>query len=288
MSTLSVNLERRLAGTNLRPRQLVVAGILVIALIAFELFNFDTTRFALENLLGEMVFMGVAWATILAIAFCGIDLAGLVRLFSPQQGKEQPKEVWYLMGAWLLGATMNAVMTWWAVSLTLLDHNLGNEVLSREQLVRFVPIFVAILVWLTRILFIGSLSMASGHIVSQRRSEKRAPAGAAVAGQAAERQQNVPAVRTNQTPVRQPTQAAPLPARQATPVPGSTTVTAPAAMPSAVPATRNPAAPSRPAPNPVTPTTRQPVSDPTRVKQRPPRPGMSPSSLNASSRAPRF
>ncbi|MCB9006283.1 MAG: hypothetical protein H6656_02705 [Ardenticatenaceae bacterium] len=43
------------------------------------------------------------------------------------------------MGAWLLGATMNAVMTWWAISLTLLTHDFGNEVLSREQLLRWVP-----------------------------------------------------------------------------------------------------------------------------------------------------
>ena len=59
---------------------------------------------------------------------------------------------------------MNAVMTWWAVSLTLLNHQLGNEILDREQLLRFVPIFVAVLVWLTRILFIGSLTVAGEHM----------------------------------------------------------------------------------------------------------------------------
>ena len=53
------------------------------------------------------------------------------------------------MGAWLLGATMNAVMTWWAVSLTLLSHDFGNEVLGRETLLKLVPVFVAALVCLT-------------------------------------------------------------------------------------------------------------------------------------------
>jgi hypothetical protein len=75
------------------------------------------------------------------------------------------------MGAWLLGATMNAIMTWWAVSLTLISHDLGNEVLSRQQLIEFAPIFVAILVWLTRILFIGALSVTGEHmfdLTSQR------------------------------------------------------------------------------------------------------------------------
>lgn len=146
-------------------RQMVVGGILVIALIAFELFNFDTTKYALTNLLGPISFAGVGWAAILAIAFCGIDLAGLVRLLTPERGADEPKEVWYLMGAWLLGATMNAVMTWWAVSLTLLNHEFGNEVLSREALLKSVPIFVAVLVWLTRILFIGSISVAGEQLI---------------------------------------------------------------------------------------------------------------------------
>lgn len=146
------------------PRKAVIGIFLIVALLAFEIFNFDTTRYALRNLLGEVQFIGLQWAAILAIAFCAIDFAGLVRLFTPEQGADEPKEVWYLMGAWLLGATMNAIMTWWAVSLTLLNHDLGNEVLSREQLLKYVPIFVAVLVWLTRILFIGAFTVAGEHI----------------------------------------------------------------------------------------------------------------------------
>ena len=137
---------------------------MAIALLSFEMFNFDTTRYALQNLLGEVRFLGMHWAAILAIAFCAIDFAGLARLFTPQQGIEEPKSVWYLMGAWLLGATMNAIMTWWAVSLTLLSHDFGNEILSRGELLQIVPIFVASLVWLTRILFIGAFSVAGEHL----------------------------------------------------------------------------------------------------------------------------
>ena len=68
------------------------------------------------------------------------------------------------VGAWLLGATMNAIMTWWAVSLTLLENPVGNAVLSSEVLLKTVPIFVAVLVWLTRILFIGALSVTGDHL----------------------------------------------------------------------------------------------------------------------------
>lgn len=158
------------------PRQLLIGIILLLALFAFEMFNFDTTRFALESLLGDIRFAGFAWATILAVAFCAIDFAGLARLFTPERGRQEPKEIWYLTGAWLLGATMNAVMTWWAISTVLLQHELGNEILSREQLIEVVPVFVAVLVWLTRILFIGSVTMAGERILhGSRNSQMKAP-----------------------------------------------------------------------------------------------------------------
>lgn len=146
------------------PKKLLVGAILLIALVAFEIFNFDTSEYALSSLLGNVQFLGLQWSTILALAFCSIDFAGLIRIFTPERGMNEPKEVWYLTGAWLLGATMNAILTWWAVSLALLNHQFGNEVLSREQLLLYVPIFVAVLVWLTRILFIGAFSVAGEHI----------------------------------------------------------------------------------------------------------------------------
>lgn len=145
--------------------QMVIGLLFLVALIAFEIFNFDTTQFALESFLGSASFAGLGWATVLAIAFCAIDFAGLLRFFLPEaEDSETPVEVWYLMGAWLLGATMNALMTWWAVSLTLLDHELGNEILSRSQILHVVPVFVAVLVWLTRILFIGAFTVAGGYL----------------------------------------------------------------------------------------------------------------------------
>ncbi len=170
-----------------RQRKLFIGLVLVVALLAFEIFNFDTTQFALQSLLGDVKFIGILWATILAIAFCSIDFAGLIRLFTPEKAAGGQREVWYLMGAWLLGATMNAVMTWWAVSLTLLNNNFGNEILSREQLLRYVPIFVAVLVWLTRILFIGAFSIAGeqlfgGRTPSRSRNSRRTSSGSAKIG----------------------------------------------------------------------------------------------------------
>ncbi len=144
-------------------RQIAIGLLLAVALLAFEIFNFDTTRYALTDLLGNASFSNVRWAAILALAFCAIDFAGLAHLFTPEE-RDSSGESWYLMGAWLLGATMNAVMTWWAVNLTLLNHPLGNEILSREQILNVVPPFVAVLVWVTRILFIGAFSVAGSQL----------------------------------------------------------------------------------------------------------------------------
>ena len=142
-------------------RDLVFAAIMVGALIAFELFNFATTEFALANLLGDLGLGVMRWATILALAFSAMDFAGISWLFSPK--KRVRVEVWYLVGAWLLAATMNAILTWWSVSLALLNHPaLGNEVIARDSLLSGAPVFVAVLVWLLRILLIGTFTLA-GH-----------------------------------------------------------------------------------------------------------------------------
>ena len=68
-------------------------GMMIIAaLMAFEIFNFSSTDFALRDVLGDLRFLGIRWATILAIAFCGIDFAGVARLFTPEQGDDEPVE----------------------------------------------------------------------------------------------------------------------------------------------------------------------------------------------------
>jgi hypothetical protein len=149
-------------------RGLAFGAIIIAALLAFEIFNYSTTDYALADLLGDLRFVGVRWSTILALAFCGIDFAGIARLFTPEDGAEEPTEVWYLFGAWLLAATMNAMLTWWGVSLAILNHqSLGNSVIERETMLRAVPIFVAILVWLIRVLIIGTFSVAGDRIFSQ-------------------------------------------------------------------------------------------------------------------------
>jgi len=167
------NLTNGLKGIRLQ-RGLTFGVIIISALLAFEIFNYSTTEFALTDLLGGLSFMGVGWATILAIAFCGIDFAGIARLFTPEEGADEPGEVWYLFGAWLLAATMNAMLTWWGISIAILNHEtLGNAVVERTTLLRVVPIFVAVLVWLIRVLIIGTFSVAGDRLFSQ--ADQRVP-----------------------------------------------------------------------------------------------------------------
>ena len=144
-------------------------GMIIIgALLAFEIFNYSTTQFALHDVLGDLSFAGFRWATILAIAFCGIDFAGIARIFPPQQGRDEPAEVWYLFGAWLLAAAFNATLTWWGVSVAIVNHAsaAGNAVVGSATLIKVVPIFVAVMVWLIRVLIIGTFSVSGDNLFS--------------------------------------------------------------------------------------------------------------------------
>ncbi len=160
-------------------RGAVFALIMLGALLAFEIFNYSTTDYALRDVLGDLSFASVRWATILSIAFCGIDFAGIARLFTPEQGRDEPAEVWYLFGAWVLAAAMNAILTWWGVSLAIVQHNtLSSAIIERGTLIKVVPVFVAVMVWIIRILVIGTFAMAGDRIFSMAddRRDQRTPA----------------------------------------------------------------------------------------------------------------
>jgi hypothetical protein len=161
----------------IQPTQGMLFGVLILgALLAFELFNYSTTDFALSDLLGDLRFLDLRWATILALAFCAIDFAGLARLFTPPSGASQPGEVWYLFAAWLLAATMNAMLTWWGVAMAILSHtSLGAAIVSQETMLEVVPVFVAIMVWVIRVLIIGTFSVAGNRIFSQAELTYQAP-----------------------------------------------------------------------------------------------------------------
>ncbi len=140
--------------------------IIIFALLSFEIFNYSTTDFALHDLLGDLSFLGLRWSTILALAFCGIDFAGIARIFTPEQGADEPKEVWYLFGAWFLAAAFNAILTWWGVAVAIVNHTSqsGGAVISSATMTKIVPIFVAAMILLVRVLIIGTFSIAGDRL----------------------------------------------------------------------------------------------------------------------------
>src|SRR5574338_147770 len=169
-----MNTYRRNAGDGLRAlfrgRRInrgAAWGMMIIgALLAFEVFNYSTTQFALLDVLGNLAFGGMRWATILAIAFCGIDFAGIARIFTPEQGADEPKEVYYLFGAWFLAAAFNAILTWWGVSVAIVSHTSasGGAVVSATTMTKIVPVFVAAMILLVRVLIIGTFSLAGDRL----------------------------------------------------------------------------------------------------------------------------
>jgi hypothetical protein len=171
---LDININK-LWSTIITQRSKAFGFMIIGALLAFEIFNYSTTEFALKDVLGNLSFAGLGWATILSIAFCGIDFAGIARLFTPEQGRDEPAEVWYLFGAWILAAAMNATLTWWGVSVAIANHTSeGTAVLSNATIQNVVPVFVAVMVWVIRILIIGTFSIAGERMFAMPDKTRRA------------------------------------------------------------------------------------------------------------------
>ncbi len=138
--------------------------IIVLALVAFEAINYSTTAYALRDLLGDLRFAGIQWATLMALAFCGLDFAGIARLITQKEKSNDRKESWYLFSAWLIAAAFNATLTWWGVSIAINNHSLTSSLVADTQyLTTIVPVLVAVMVWVIRVLIIGSLTSTLEH-----------------------------------------------------------------------------------------------------------------------------
>ena len=201
-----------------RVRSASVYGfIIILAMIAFEAFNYGTTAYALRDLLGDLRFAGFQWATLMALAFCGIDFAGIARLITQKGHEGDRKESWYLFGAWLIAGTFNAALTWWGVSIAISNHDTASAaIVSSKALTTVVPLFVAILVWVSRILIIGSLSSAlertapapAPHRTGQSQvTLRRTSTPSTAARQPAEYIQQAPSSRPNASIAARPQQA---------------------------------------------------------------------------------
>jgi len=141
--------------------------MLAIAMVGFELFNYDTTRYALEHFMPGHDIFGMTWPSLLAISACLVDFAGIASIIAPERGPEEPVYVWGVFVAWVLAAILNAALTWWGTLLAMLARpDLGNEVVSRTMLLQAVPLGVALLVLLIRVSLIGTIMAAGDKFLS--------------------------------------------------------------------------------------------------------------------------
>jgi len=146
--------------------------VIVLALTGFEVFNFSVTHFALRAMLGDHGTGMLSWSMILALAFCGMDVAGIASILSTPD-EENSKGSWYLLGAWVLAAGMNAGLTWWGISVAIYNQP-AHDVLLIDPMtyVTLVPVVVAVMVWVIRVLIIGSLVSSLGGLDGRRQGKK--------------------------------------------------------------------------------------------------------------------
>ncbi|MDQ2691080.1 MAG: hypothetical protein M3Y68_03530 [Chloroflexota bacterium] len=212
--SMSFSLMPLIKGTA-HKRGLIFGLIILGALLAFEIFNFSSTSFALRDVLGDLTFGGVRWATMLAFAFCAIDFAGIARIFTPEQGRDEPAEVWYLFAAWFLAAAFNATLTWWGVSIAVMSHNVqGGALVGQPVLLKAVPVFVAAMVLIIRVLLINTFSIAGERLFSL--AENRA-------SRYQNQTQSRPAYRPQTESLRTPNEAPAFPRPAPRPTPAAST-----------------------------------------------------------------
>ncbi len=155
--------------------QSITLIVLIVGLGMFELINFASTKQALQEVIGSISIGFLEWSAIFAVAFCAIDLAGLARLITPQVGKAEPAEIWYMLGAWFLASAMNATLTWWAVYNAVIDNSSLPKSVDRNFVLNVFPAAIAILVWAIRILLIGSLSTLGDRFLHSKTGRQERP-----------------------------------------------------------------------------------------------------------------
>lgn len=105
------------AKTKTRTISLLTFVILLSALVAFEIFNFGTTRNVLTSMLGVEKFVGLGIAVWLAIALCSMDIGGLARMFTEEKSfNKESSGVQVMFVAWIGAALINAALTYWFLS----------------------------------------------------------------------------------------------------------------------------------------------------------------------------
>ena len=83
--------------------------------------------------------------------------------------------MYYLFGAWFLAAAFNAILTWWGVSVAIVNHTSasGGAVISSATMTKIVPVFVAAMILLVRVLIIGTFSLSGDRLFTTASDSRR-------------------------------------------------------------------------------------------------------------------
>jgi hypothetical protein len=135
---------------------LATVALMGLGLLALEITNAATSYWALADLMGNAGLLSVSFSLMLTLGLAALDTGGLMRLFGPQ-GDETTRSagLWFVAGGWLLCATFNALATWWAMASAMSGHVVGNALLSATELLDVAPPFLAIVLWVMRVLLVA-------------------------------------------------------------------------------------------------------------------------------------
>lgn len=123
--------------------------LMTLALVSFEVFNFQVTQNALSDLLKPLGQAGVSWALVLTIALCAIDVLALVWISSAMD-KKRDFTLWFLFWAWFLGVFFNAMVLGWGFYLALQNHS------ATQAIATVLAVILAIVVSAIRVLVVNS------------------------------------------------------------------------------------------------------------------------------------
>ncbi len=127
--------------------------VLLFGLGLFELFNYHTSRVALDDIFTTFgaVLVGswrVTLGSLLALAASTVDTFGILRIFTPEQGKHEPQWVRSAYTFWLIATVINTGLTWWVIRLGLINpRRIPPELVGHEV---WIAVLLAIMVWAIR------------------------------------------------------------------------------------------------------------------------------------------
>ena len=132
---------------------IITLSLLFFGLLVFEIFNYYTSKIALDDIFavfGTVTILGyqTTLGALLAVGAATIDIGGILRIFTPEQGKHEPDWVQSAYIFWILASAVNACLTWWVVRLGLLTPvRMPPELIGKEGLI---SVLIALFVWAIR------------------------------------------------------------------------------------------------------------------------------------------